>query len=173
MKVSPRSSARLTGLSRIPSPGFLASDGHGDALIRLQTNDQLVGGSRGARHLEYRVRHLFECHNQLGQAILQPLAGAQIERYARPSARCRCRPSVATKVSVLLSRGDVGLLQVARNRAPRTAPALYWPRTDFVSTSRSHIGRKARSTLNFSSRTASAALLAGGSMAMMHSSCSR
>ena len=52
-------------------------------------------------------------------------------------------------------------------------PVLYCPRTLFSMASGPRSGASARSTLIFSSRTASDSMLTGGSMAMMTSSCSR
>ena len=57
--------------------------------------------------------------------------------------------------------------------SPLEAPALYWPRTVSRATSATVIGRSERSTLSFSSRTASGSSDTGGSMATMHSSCSK
>ena len=56
---------------------------------------------------------------------------------------------------------------------PSMAPARYWPRTVLLSMSCAVNGLSARSTLIFSSRTASGSMLPGGSMARIQSSCSR
>ncbi|MCY1379875.1 hypothetical protein D9M69_676360 [compost metagenome] len=53
------------------------------------------------------------------------------------------------------------------------ALARYWPRTVFSATSCGVIGLSAFRILIFSSRMASSERLAGGSIATMHSSCSR
>ena len=78
--------------------------------------------------LEDRMRHAAEADDDLREALRQPLAGAQIERHARPApigdadlqrdeglgvarAPCRCRADSSAPA------------------APSAKPARYWPRT--------------------------------------------
>ena len=74
----------------------------------------------------------------------------------------------------MLSGRDALLLAVARHRltVDRT-PSTYWPRTTSWGRSHGCSGRIDRSSFTFSSRTASASKLAGGSIAVSASTWSR
>jgi hypothetical protein len=113
-----------------------------------------------------------ELDRDLGRALGHALAGAQVERDAGPA-----------PVVDLEARRDerlrLGLADRPRpprdslDRLPPTQPWSYWPRTTSRATSWRVGGAIARSTLSFSSRSASAREGAGGSMRTRLSSWSR
>ena len=111
-------------------PGDLRAQRQRDALVGLHREDQLVGlHADGALGLEREVRHRLELDGDLGDLAREPLARAQHDRHARPSASCG-PPGAAPRRSRSASR---------RGRRPprgspwpprrRTTPAVYCART--------------------------------------------
>ena len=65
--------------------GLLAEDLQRDAFLRLQVDHQAVGRQVGLVGREDIVRHGLELDGDVGAPRLQALAGAQVERHARPA----------------------------------------------------------------------------------------
>ena len=82
-----------------------------------------------------------ELDRDLGDALRQALAGAQVERHVGPAPVVDRAACIATNVSVLDVGATRSSLAVAGHRAcRRSSPAPYWPRT----VSRQHaLGRRA------------------------------
>ena len=122
---------------------------------------------------EQRHRRPLELDGDLGDAPRQPLAGAQVERHALPAPVVdeQLERRVGLGVGV---RRDPLLAAVGRHVLP-VHPALDVLRRAPPNRRRDcgGIGRTARSTFIFSSRTASASKAAGGSMATSENSWMR
>ncbi len=108
---------------------------------------------------EDRMRHRAELDEDLGGALEQALAGAQVERHALP----------APIVDMGLDRDEglgvavaAQLVVIARHRRALDRARAVLAGHDLA---RATTGRSARSTLTFSSRTAVASKLEGGSIA--------
>ena len=163
----------FTGRMRMREPGDLRAERERDALVGLHREDQLVGlHADRALRLERQVRHRLELDGDLGDLAREPLARAQHDRHARPSASCG-PPGAARRRSRSASRPG--------RRPPRGSP---WPprrprrprctarARSCAATSSGVGGVIASSTLTFSSRTLSASKDDGGSMHTSVSSCS-
>ncbi len=114
------------------------------------------------------MRDLLEGDDDFRNAGREAFAGADVEGNAGPA-----------PVGDFGLDGDEGfgvgnaafqLFQITLDRATAEAPARYWPRTVSFSTLLVSIGFSERRTFSFSSRTASAFMEAGGSMATRQSS---
>ncbi len=65
--------------------GLLDGQPQLDAFVGLQADGQAVVHHQAADALEQQVRHATKDHDDLGALLVQPLAGAQIERHAAPA----------------------------------------------------------------------------------------
>src|ERR1700728_659894 len=94
--------------------GILRQDGERDRITRLQRDDQPVGaGGRGA--LEDRKRHVFEVDHDVGDLLLQALAGAQIERHSGPAPGIDVRLDGDKGLRGAVGR-DAVLIEIAHDR---------------------------------------------------------
>ena len=135
----------------------------------------------GLDALEDVQRRFAELDRDLGRPLRQPLAGAEVERHARPSPAVEMQP-----------QRDVGLGRRLRDRRPlprdsralrrrSTQPAAYCARTTFVVAALGRVDPSrfrgaAESTASASclrSRTFSAENAIGGSIATSASTCIR
>ena len=158
---------------------------------RLQANDRLMPSSGWMRMTsrlalacagvqvvlaadlaEEPQRRLLELHRDLGDALRQPLAGAQEERHAGPA------PVVDRELQRDVGLGDrlrvdAFLLAVAvHHLAVALADAVLAAHRVRPRPPRAVIGTSARSTFTFSSRIDCASSDDGGSIATRQSSCS-
>ena len=156
-------------------PGDLGLEAEGDPLVGLHVEDEDVRGEvrdlRALRRAGAAAGGTRSRPRCAARAAACPCAGRTARR---PSASCRCASLRATKVSVAESGVDVFLRPVgghrrARGRRPRRtgrAPCGSAPPPGVR-------GWMARSTLPFSSRTASASKDDGGSIAVRARSWNR
>jgi hypothetical protein len=156
----------------MPLPGCLAmicsliaSSGCSSITSRLATPPGVSGNSgKGGLANSITIFEERRCH---------ALAGAQVERHLRPAPGVDMGAQGDEGLGLARIRRDVALFQVAVTSWLPLTPWPYWPRTVSRAMSARPKRRSERSTFSFSSRTASGASEVGGSMATMHSSCSR